>query len=173
MARKHSASGGEIGSRKGAARTAAGPQPAPAAAAAAHPPVSVPTSSCTWTPDAGFVSRTKRGGEVKMFGDGGHRAADIMLLSVGACLNYFLVEHVKSRNLPVTAIRVTCGGEWTTGPERLSKIITRVVIEGGIDDEERRRMLHDCQQIWKVMNSIRNQPECATILVSPNGKEIA
>jgi uncharacterized OsmC-like protein len=108
-----------------------------------------------------------------MFGDGGHRAGDIMLLSVGACLNYFLVEHAKSRNLPVTSIRVSCRGEWMTQPDRLSRIITGVVIEGNIDDNERRRMLRQCKQIWKVMNSISSPPDCATILMTANGEEIA
>ena len=173
MARKHSTGGGEIGSNEGAERPAPAPEMTVAAAADATPPAVVPGASCTWTPTLGFESWTKMGGEVVMFGDGGHRAADLMLLSLGACLNYFLVDYVKSRDLPVTAIRVTCSGEWMKQPDRLAKIVTRVVIEGGIDDAERRRMLDDCEQIWKVMNTIRYQPECSTLLLSPSGDEIA
>lgn len=173
MSKVQSGGGVEYGSNEGAERPASAPETTVVAAADATPPVVVPGASCTWTPALGFESSTKKGGGVVMFGDGGHRAADLMLLSLGACLNYFLVDYVKCRDLPVTAIRVTCTGDWMKQPDRLAKIVTRVVIEGGIDDAERRRMLNDCEQIWKVMNTIRYQPECATLLLSPSGEEIA
>lgn len=172
MSKKQSG-GVELRSKRGSKRPGAAPETTVVAAADVPPPAVVPGASCTWTPALGFESSTKKGGNVGMFGPDGHRAADLLLLSLGACLNYFLVDYAKTRDLPVTAIRVTCSGDWMTQPDRLAKIVTRVVIEGGIDDAERRHMLHECEQIWKVMNTIRYQPECSTLLLSPSGEEIA
>lgn len=178
MARKQAARAGKVrpdavGKKPVDAPVVDAPVSAVVPAADATEPGVVPNASCTWTPTHGFDSSTKKGGAVTMFGDGGHRAADLMLLSLGACLNYFLVDYAKGRDLPVTAIRVTCSGEWSREPDRLSKIVTRVVIDGDIDDAERRRMVDDCERIWKVMNTIRYQPECSTLLLSPSGEEIA
>ncbi|MEW5965232.1 MAG: OsmC family protein [Pseudomonadota bacterium] len=131
-----------------------------------------PTGSCAWTPSKGYAAWTKYG-EVTVFDENGHRAVELMLLSAAACLNFFLVEYAKGRNLPVTSICVTCDGEPAKRPERLSRIVSRVVIEGKISDEERRKMLAICERACKVMNTLRNRPECETLLQSPSGRQIA
>ncbi len=172
MAKKHASSSGDSGGHSVADGPPVSTEAVHAADAAPAPAAIEPAGSCAWTPSKGYASWTKYG-EVKMFDDGGHRAVELMLLAAAACLNYFLVEYVKSRNLPVTSIRVTCDGEPVKRPDRLAKIVTRVVIEGNITDEERRRMLHVCERSCKVMNTLRNQPECETLLLSPSGKEIA
>lgn len=172
MAKKHAATGGETAPSD----TADSPSNAPDASPVATPPstaaASEPAGTSAWTPSKGYASWTKYG-EVRMFEDGGHRAVELMLLSAAACLNFFLVEYARSRNLPVTSIRVTCDGEPAKRPDRLAKIVTRVVIEGNITDEERHRMLHVCERSCKVMNTLRNQPEFETLLLTPSGKEIA
>lgn len=183
MAKTRSAGGGKVAakvatktaaktSKKAARKPSRGSRLAPVTATSDAPAYIGRAGFCTWSPSAGYTPSTKKG-EIAMFGDDGHRAVDLMLLSLGACLNFFLVEHAKSRNLPVTDIRVACTGEWANPPDRISKIVTRVVIDGDIDDKERRRMLQDCEKIWKVMNTIRGQPECKTLLLSPSGDEIA
>lgn len=131
-----------------------------------------PTGSCAWTPSKGYAAWTKYG-EVTVFDESGHRAVELMLLSAAACLNYFLVEYAKGRNLAVTSIRVTCDGEPAKRPERLARIVSRVVIEGKICDDERRKMLAICERACKVMNTLRNQPECETLLLAPSGRQIA
>jgi uncharacterized OsmC-like protein len=68
---------------------------------------------------------------------------------------------------------VTCDGEPVKRPERLSRIISRVVIEGNLTDEERRKMLDVCERACKVMNTLRHQPECETLLLAPSGRQIA
>lgn len=150
----------------GAGDAAAGAQPATAEGTVEY------AGSSSWTPSKGYVSWTKYG-EVKMFEEGGHRAVELMLLSAAACLNYFLVEYAKARNLPLTSIRVVCDGEPAKRPERLSRIVSRVVIEGNISDEERRKMLTVCERACKVMNTLRYKPECEAHLVTPSGREIA
>lgn len=127
--------------------------------------------SSAWTPGKGYSSWTKQG-EVAMFENGGQRAVELMLMTTAACLNYFLVEHVKAHKLPVTSIRVSCDGKIVPEPDRLGAITTRVTIEGTLSREERKAMLETCDRQWKVMNTIRNTPVCETILISPSGEPI-
>lgn len=152
---------------------------APAASCAPEPvsPVTLaagaePSGSCAWTPSKGYAAWTKYG-EIQMFEQDGQRAVELMLLSAASCLNFFLVEYAKGRGLPVSSIRVTCDGEPVKRPERLSRIISRVVIEGNLTDEERRKMLDVCERACKVMNTLRHQPECETLLLAPSGRQIA
>jgi uncharacterized OsmC-like protein len=142
-------------------------------AAVADEPATISThyGSCSWTPRKGYTAWTKQG-EVEMFDDGGQRAVELMLMTTAACLNYFLAEHVKARNLPVTSVRVACDGTVVPSPDRLSHITTRVVIEGTLSRAERKSMLEACQRQWKVMNTIKQPPVCETILVTPSGEVI-
>ena len=128
--------------------------------------------SSAWTPSKGYSAWTKQG-EVAMFEHGGQRAVELMLMTTAACLNFFLVEHVKANNLPITSVRVSCDGRIVPNPDRIGKITTRVMIEGTLTREERKAMLQHCDQQWKVMNTIRHTPVHETILVSPSGEPIA
>jgi len=154
------------------------PAPDPLALASARPTPSElpaaaePSGSCAWTPSKGYAAWTKYG-EIRMFEEQGQRAVELMLLAAASCLNFFLVEYAKGRNLPITSIRVTCDGEPIKRPERLARIVSRVVIEGNVTDEERRKMLEICERACKVMNTLRHQPECETLLLAPSGKQIA
>jgi uncharacterized OsmC-like protein len=133
--------------------------------------ISTHYGSCAWTPKKGYTAWTKQG-EVEMFENGGQRAVELMLMTTAACLNYFLAEHVKAHNLPVTSLRVACDGAVVANPDRLGRITTRVTIEGNLSREERKALLESCQRQWKVMNSIRHTPICETILVTPAGDVI-
>ncbi len=120
-------------------------------------------ATCQWNSDGGYRAWTPYG-EIKMFEDGGHRAVEVMLLSAAACLDYFLVEYVKARDLPVTNIEVTTEGEISQRPERVSKIINRIKIEGDISDKERKKMVTICERACKVMNTMKTQPELEVII---------
>lgn len=134
--------------------------------------VSTHYGSSAWTPKKGYAAWTKQG-EVEMFENGGQRAVELLLMTAAACLNYFLVEHVKAHNLPVTSIRVACDGAVVLNPDRLGRITTRVMIEGSLSREERKSLIESCDSQWKVMNTIKHAPVCETILVTPSGETIA
>jgi uncharacterized OsmC-like protein len=124
-----------------------------------------PYGQCSWTSEKGFRAWSKYG-EVAMFGNGGQRATDVMLISAAACLGYLLVEYAKQRALPVTNIHVNCVGTIAKGPERLERITTHVVVDGSISDAERRKMLTVCERACKVMNTLKNRPEIEAILTT-------
>lgn len=168
---QQSEAGSQAQSHQGPEQTAEGEAATGAQSTAAAQDVVEYAGSSSWTPSKGYVSWTKHG-EVKMFEEGGHRAVELMLLAAAACLNYFLVEYAKTRNMPITSIRVVCDGEPAQRPERLSRIVSRVVIEGNISDEERHKMLTICERACKVMNTLRYKPECEARLITPSGKEI-
>ncbi len=128
--------------------------------------------SCSWTPGNGYSARTKFG-EIPMFDDGAHRAVEVMLMSAAACLNYFMVEYVRQRKLDVTDIRVVCDGEMVKRPERIKRIITRVVVDGALSHAEIKKMLHVCERACKVMNTLKSQPECDVMLMTPSGEVLA
>lgn len=107
-----------------------------------------------------------------MFEEGGQRAVDLMLLSAASCLGFFLVEYAVGRKLPVSAIEVDCSGEPAKRPERLSRITTRVKIEGDLSDAQRHRMLTICENACKVMNTLRQTPDCETVLVDAGQPDI-
>lgn len=104
-----------------------------------------------------------------MFGNGGQRATELMLISAAACLGYVLVEYAKHRALPVTNIHVNCVGTITKGPERLARITTHVVVDGAISDAERQKMLTVCERACKVMNTLKNRPEIEAVLTTSTG----
>ena len=81
-----------------------------------------------------------------MFEHGGHRAVEVMLRAVAACLNYYLVEYIKARNLPIISVDVKCDAEMPAHRERVSTIVTRVKIEGQISERERRKMVTMCDR---------------------------
>ena len=178
MGKRHSASLADNanGTRESRAAALAPQQPVAAEPRAAAPILlpagAEPSGSCAWTPSKGYAAWTKYG-EIRMFEQDGQRAVELMLLSAASCLNFFLVEYAKGRGLPVSSIRVTCDGEPVKRPERLQRIVSRVVIEGNLTDEERRKMLDVCERACKVMNTLRHQPECETLLLAPSGKQIA
>lgn len=115
---------------------------------------------CVWTPGASYAAETPYGA-VEMFGDHGQRAAEVMLLSAAACLNFYMVEYARARKLPVDRIEVRCDGEVAQRPERISHIRTRVTIEGGLSDKDAQRMVHLCEHSCKIMNTLRTPPECS------------
>ncbi len=133
--------------------------------------ISTHYGSCAWTPNKGFSAWTKQG-EIEMFDNGGHRAVELMLLSMSSCLTFFLSEYVKAKALPVTSLRVSCDGRIVGGPERLGKVTTLVTIEGTLSREDRKHMLEICDKQWKVMNTLRQPPTCETRLVTPSGEVI-
>lgn len=114
--------------------------------------------TCSWTPDASYHSYTPYG-PVELFGDSGQRAVELMLLSAAACLNFYLVEYAKGRNLPVTGLEVTCTGVVVKNPERVARIDTSVKISGDLDERQTGRMVAICERACKVMNTLRNTPE--------------
>lgn len=127
---------------------------------------------CSWTPVKGYSARTKYG-EVPMFDEGGHRAVELMLMVTAACLNYFMVEYVRQRNLEVTDISVSCDGEIVMRPERVKRITTRVIVEGNLTDEEKKKMVHVCEGACKVMNTFKHRPECDVVLMTSTGEFIS
>lgn len=126
---------------------------------------------CSWTDRDGYSARTKYG-EVPVFDNGGQRAVELMLMSAAACLNFFLVEYAKGRDLPVARIEVTCDGAVAHRPDRLGAIETRVLVDGAISDEQRKKMLVACERACKVMNTLKIQPTVEAVLVTPEGGRI-
>lgn len=122
-------------------------------------------ASCSWTPSAGYLAQTPFG-EIKMFDDGGHRAVELMLLAVASCLDFFLAEYVRERKLPVSRLHVTCEGEISKHPERVSAIRTTIRIDGELNDREVTKMVTMCERACKVMNTIKHQPQMH-IIVEP------
>lgn len=120
-------------------------------------------ATCQWNIYKGYRAWTPYG-EIKMFEEGGHKAVEIMLLSAAACLDFYLVEYVKARELSVTNIEVTTEGEISQRPERVSKIITRVKIEGDVSDKERKKMVTICERACKVMNTMKVQPDVEVVI---------
>ncbi|MFZ5555688.1 MAG: OsmC family protein [Pseudomonadota bacterium] len=118
---------------------------------------------CDWSPGEGFKSQTPYG-EVKMFEGGGHRALELMLLSVAACLNYYLVEYVKDRKLPISRLHVECHAETVEHPERVSKITTKVVVQGSLSDRECKKMVTMCERACKVANTLKYQPKIEVLI---------
>ncbi len=114
--------------------------------------------TCRWTPEASYYSYTPYG-PVDLFGENGQRAVELMLLSAAACLNFFLVEYARGRNLPVTGLEVTCTGVVVQNPERVSRIDTQVKVSGDLDEQQTRRMVSICERACKVMNTLKNAPE--------------
>lgn len=125
-------------------------------------------AACSWTPSDGYKAGTPYG-EVKMFDEGGQRAVELMLLAAAACLNFYLVEYAKARRLPIERIVVRCEKEMARLPERVARIVTRVTLEGDIDEVGARKMVAMCEKACKVMNTLRMPPECEvrTELVRP------
>jgi len=115
-------------------------------------------ATCSWTPEAGYQAKTPYG-EIKMFEEDGHRAVELMLLAAAACLDYFLAEYVRERKLPVTRLHVTCDGEISPYPERVSAIRTTVKIEGGLSEAEELKMVSMCERACKVMNTFKHSPQ--------------
>lgn len=114
--------------------------------------------TCSWTPESSFHSYTPYG-PVELFGESGQRAVELMLLSAAACLNFYLVEYASARSLPVTGLEVTCSGVVVQGPERVSKIETRVTIAGDLDERQTSKMVAICERACKVMNTLKHTPE--------------
>ncbi len=125
-----------------------------------------------WSPEGGYKSFTPYG-EIKMFEEGGHRAVEVMLLAVAACLNYYLVEYVKERNLPITNIGVKCNAEMTEYPERVSKITTLVSIQGAISERECKKMVTMCERACKVANTLKYQPKIEVVIEQLNDASTA
>ncbi len=115
-------------------------------------------ANCSWDPDKGYDAQTPCG-HIPMFCDDGHRAVELMLLSAASCLNFFLVEYVKARNLPVQHLHVKCTGELVSGPTRIAKIQTHVSVEADMDDKDVRKMVSICERACKVMNTLKQSPE--------------
>lgn len=114
--------------------------------------------TCRWTSESSFQSYTNCG-PINMFGETGQRAVELMLLSAAACLNFFLVEYAKKRNLPVTDMAVTCTGEIAQNPERVSRINTDIELVGRLEESEVRKMVIMCERACKIMNTLKNIPE--------------
>lgn len=128
--------------------------------------------SCTWSAQTGYRAWSKYG-EVEVFGENGHRATELMLISAAACLGYLMAEYVRERGLPIEDIRVDCEGTFAKRPERLSRIVTTVVVDGEITDDERQRMLTVCERACKVMNTLKHQPEIKAVMKMLDGRTVA
>lgn len=115
-------------------------------------------ATCSWTPLSGYQARTPYG-EIKMFEEGGHRAVELMLLSAAACLDFYLAEYVRERKLSVSLLHVTCEGEISQHPERISAIRTKIKIDGELSDKEVKKMVTMCERACKVMNTLKHQPQ--------------
>ena len=123
-------------------------------------------ATCSWTPSAGFQAQTPFG-KIKMFEEGGgHRASDLLLLAVAACLDFLLAEYVRERKLLVSRLHVTCEGEISQHPLRVSAIRTTIKVDGELSDKEVTKMVTMCERGCKVMNTIKNQPQIH-IIVEP------
>lgn len=115
-------------------------------------------STCSWNPEDEYTASTPSG-EIDVFGETGHRAVELMLLSSAACLNFFLVEYAKARDLPIRRMEVTCSGELVRQPERVARIDTFVTIDSDLSDKEIRKMVSICERACKVMNTLKQTPE--------------
>lgn len=115
-------------------------------------------ATCSWTPSSGYQAQTPFG-EIKMFEEGGHRAVELMLLAAASCLDFYLAEYVRERKLPVTRLHVTCEGEISQHPERVSAIRTKVKIDGELSEQEAKKMVSMCERACKVMNTFKHQPQ--------------
>jgi uncharacterized OsmC-like protein len=120
-------------------------------------------ATCDWKPSEGYKSLTPYG-EIKMFDDGGHRALEVMLLAVAACLNYYLVQYVQERKLSIRHIQVECNAETEMNPERVSKITTKVMIHGALSKQECKKMVTICERACKVANTLKYQPKIEVII---------
>lgn len=120
-------------------------------------------ATCDWNPSQGYKSLTPYG-EIKMFEDGGHRALEVMLLSVAACLNYYLVQYAQERKLPIKHIHVECNAETAEHPERVSKITTKVVVHGALSKQECKKMVTMCERACKVANTLKYQPKIEVVI---------
>lgn len=124
-------------------------------------------ATCNWSPSDGYDAHTPYG-NVPMFGEGGHRAVELMLLSAAACLNFFLVEYAQARELDVTHLSVECVGEVVPRPNRVAEIETRVKVAGSLDEKEVHKMVAMCERACKVMNTLKQSPQTrVTISLSP------
>jgi uncharacterized OsmC-like protein len=115
-------------------------------------------ASCSWTSLSGYQAKTPYG-EIKMFGEGGHRAVELLLLAAASCLDFYLAEYVRERKLPVSQLHVTCEGEISQHPERVSTIKTTIKIDGELSDREVKKMVTMCERACKVMNTFKHQPQ--------------
>lgn len=86
-----------------------------------------------------------------------------MLLAVASCLD-FLAEYVRERKLPVSRLKVTCEGEISQHPARVSAITTTIKIDGELSDKEVTKMVTMCERACKVMNTIKHQPQIQIII---------
>ena len=120
-------------------------------------------ATCSWTSASGYQAQTPYG-EIKMFEEGGQRAVELMLLAAAACLDFYLAEYVRERKLPVSRLHVTCEGEISQHPERVSAIRTTVKIEGELSDQEAKKMVSMCERACKVMNTLKHQPQLHVIV---------
>lgn len=115
-------------------------------------------ATCSWTSSSGFQAHTPYG-EIRMFEDGGHRAVELMLLAAASCLDFYLAEYVRERKLPVARLEVTCDGEISQHPERVSAIRTTVKVDGELSEREVEKMVRMCERACKVMNTFKYQPQ--------------
>lgn len=120
-------------------------------------------ATCVWSSTSGYKAHTPYG-EIKMFEEGGQRAVELMLLSAASCLDFYLAEYVRERKLPVSLLHVTCEGEISQHPERVSAIRTTVKIDGELSDQEAKKMVVMCERACKVMNTFKHQPEVHVII---------
>ena len=118
---------------------------------------------CLWTPENGYKSETPFG-EINMFNEGGHRAVEVMLLSLVACLNYFMVEYAKTRKYNVHSIECSCEKKMLARPERVGHITMYIVINCNIEQEDKKKMVEICERSCKVMNTFQNAPQCEVII---------
>lgn len=128
------------------------------------------SASCTWTADGGYVAVTPDG-EIPMFEDGGHRAVEVMLMSAASCLDFYLVEYAKERDLPVENISVECTGEVAGNPKRVTKIHTKVAIDGDIGEKETKKMVTMCERTCKVLNTLKKEPEVEVTIERTQGAQ--
>ena len=89
--------------------------------------------------------RHARAGRVRPVGQG-QRAVYLLLLSAAAYLNFYLVEYVSTRRLTVHTIHVSCDGTLQERPERLGRIVVKVMLDGALTEKERHRMLGACER---------------------------
>lgn len=125
------------------------------------------SATCNWSPSGGYDAHTPYG-TVPMFGEGGHRAVELMLLSAAACLDFFLVEYAEARELDVAHLAVECVGVVVPGPTRVAEIETRVRVVGNLGKKEVEKMVAMCERACKVMNTLKQSPQTrVTISLTP------